>query len=229
MNTAQQVKSAFIFALVASVVLGAAAAIFEVLHGPTQLLRQVIHTCTIMVAASACGLACACLAVRGGRALPSAGIVLALAAAVLLTGSVWADRVPDEYWQAACSVSIFAIACGHLAVLSLARLASWRRWTLALAHVLVIGIACVYVLSILGCSFALWVWQLVSIMMILDVAVTILIPYYHWRSRDFVLRDRYARFERGDDEEDEATDSFVAGQTRDGKPHHRGIRAAKSR
>src|SRR5262245_36871167 len=119
MNTvrAVQAKSAFMFVLVVSVVLGALGEIVKVLEGSTELLTQFNYTCLLGAAAGACGLACASLAVRGRRALPLVGIVLVVAAAALQTFAVWTEELPDQYGQIAWCVSIFAVAFGHLAAL----------------------------------------------------------------------------------------------------------------
>jgi hypothetical protein len=195
MNTAHayHVRSAFIFAVVAAVVLGALGMIAEVLWGSEQLLSQFNWTCLIMAAAGACGLACASMAVRGSRALPVAGILLILSAAVLLTGYVWVSDVSVEYWQITCCFSIFAVASGHLAALSLARLAPRHMWSMVLAYVLVIAVACLGALRILEFPWGPGIDRPLSIMMILDVAVTILIPFFHWWSRDFAACDGFDR------------------------------------
>lgn len=188
MNTAQaqQLKSAFIFVLIVSVVLGALGAILVVLGATMELLYEAIQTCVIMAMASACGVACASLATRGGRTLPLTGIALALAAAALQTYGVWADDFWLEYGKLTYCVSIFAVACGHLAALSLARLAPRHLWSLVLAYVLILGVASLWALRMLDYPWTSWMDQLHAILMILDIAVTILIPYFHWRSRDFV-------------------------------------------
>jgi glucan phosphoethanolaminetransferase (alkaline phosphatase superfamily) len=188
MNTAQaqQVKTACIFVLIVSVVLGALGAIMVVLGATMDGLSQAIQTCLIMVVASACILACASLATRGARMLPLVGIALALAAAVLQTYGVWADDVWLEFGKLIYCVSIFAVACGHLAALSLARLAPRYVWSLVLAYAVIIGVAFLWAVRILDYPWREWMDQLHSILMILDIAVTILIPYFHWRSRDFI-------------------------------------------
>lgn len=189
MNTAQaqQVKAAFIFVLIVSVLLGALGAIAVILGATMDLLYQVIQTCLIMTMASACGIACASLAIRGGRTLPLAGIALALTAAALQTYSVWGDDVSIEFGKLIYCVSIFAVAGGHLAALSLARLAPRHLWSLVMAYVLIIGVASLWALRILDYAWTPWMDQLHSILMILDLAVTILIPIFHWRSRDLVV------------------------------------------
>lgn len=195
MNTAYAyyVRSAFIFAVVASVVLGALGMSAQILWGSEQLLSQFNWTCVIMAAAGACGLACASLAVRGGRALPVAGILLILSATALLIGYVWISDVSVEYWQITCCFSIFALASGHLAALSLARVAPRHMWSMVLAYLLVIGVACVAALRILEYPWSAGIDQPLSIMIILDVAVTILIPFFHWWSRESAACDGFDR------------------------------------
>jgi hypothetical protein len=200
---------AFGYALVASVVLGAAGAITEVLTGRLDLLDKIISTWLIPVAASGCGLACSSLAVRGRRILPSVGIALALAAAALQLGNVWLDGLSHRYHQIAWSMSFFAVACGHLAALSLARLARLHVSAMIVAHVLVVGVALLWTLRVFDFPWTPGLDQAHIIMMILDVVVTILIPFYHWRRQcpacDALMRE----LEPLVDEEEGTADHFT--------------------
>src|SRR6185295_20334762 len=90
----------------------------------------------ILAVASACGLACSTLAIRGARVLPCAGIALALGASALLIVLVWDNDFSHEFRQATWCVSIFAFACGHAAVLRLARLSPGQRWAMIVAQTL---------------------------------------------------------------------------------------------
>jgi hypothetical protein len=200
MNTAlaRDVKSAFIFLLVVSVVLGAMAAIAAVLQDDSNFVdRVVLPTCLSIAWASACGIACTNLAIRRGRTLPVAGILLALTAATLQIAGVWIGGLSVDYWNMTWSLTFFGVACAHCAALSLARLAPWHLWCLVMAYVLVFGVASLGALRLLtGYGWTPWSDQAFIVMIILDVAVTILVPCCHWLSRDYVALEAFDAFAR---------------------------------
>src|SRR5262245_11653507 len=127
MNEAQPfpVKKAFLYALIGSVVLGALLGILTILSGHFGWLEiRVLLTTVTVAGASICGLACgAYLSTKRGTILPLAGIGLTLLAAVMVIAGIWQATLSDGYWQVATSASVFAVACAHLSLLSMARLA----------------------------------------------------------------------------------------------------------
>ncbi len=185
------VKKAFLYALIGSVVIGAILGILAILSGKFGWLevRVLLTTATIAVA-SICGLACgAYLSARRGRVLPLTGIALTLLAAALLIGGIWHETFSDGYWQTTASASVFAVACAHLSLLSMARLAEWFRWSLTAAYIVILGVAGLIVLMILREQHGAGMMQLLGVAAIVDAAITIVIPILHRLSRDELSRE----------------------------------------
>ena len=84
------VKKAFLYALIASVVLGALLGILTILSGRFGWLEiRVLLTTVTIAAASICGLACgAYFSTNRGKALPLAGIGLTLLAAGMILAGI---------------------------------------------------------------------------------------------------------------------------------------------
>ena len=145
MSTSQgaAVKRAFLYALIVSVVISAGLGILAILAGNWGWLEiRVLLTTVTISAASICGLGCgAYLAVGGNRAVPLAGIGLAIGAAAQIIVGMWTEISGEAYWKVAASLSVFAVACGHLSLLSMARLAEQFRWSLIAAYVTILGVA----------------------------------------------------------------------------------------
>jgi hypothetical protein len=188
MNNVQgiDVKKAFLCSLVISVVLSALLGIFAILAGNAGWFEvRVLLTTVTISAASICGLANgAFLATKRGIALPAAGIALALIGAGLLICGIWAIPNSEFYWKLTVSVAVFAVACGHLALLSMARLAQGFRWSLRTAYVVIFGVATLIVGLIVSDVHGgnTGIFQLLAVAAITDAAITILIPIFHWLS-----------------------------------------------
>jgi hypothetical protein len=180
------VKKAFLYALIGSVVLGALLGILTILSGRFGWLEiRVLLTTVTIAGSSICGLACgAYLSTKRGRVLPLAGIGLTLLAAVMLIAGIWEPTFSDGYWQVAASASVFAVACAHLSLLSMARLADSFRWSLVAAYVVILGVASLIVALILRERYDAGMFQLLGVAAIVDAAITIVIPILHRLSRD---------------------------------------------
>ncbi len=180
------VARAFLYSLIASVGLGALGGVITILSGKFGWLEvRVLLTTATIAAASICGLACgAYLATGRGVLLPIAGIALTGAAAVLVLFGLWAPERSEFYWKTAAIVSVYAVACAHLAMLSLARLADWFRWSLVVAYVTIFGVATLIALIIAVERFDhAGIFRLLGVAAILDAAITLLIPIFHRLSR----------------------------------------------
>jgi hypothetical protein len=182
-------RSVFTAGLVACVVLGAAGVSIEILNGFDGFLNQFNQMILFVGVASACGLACSMLSLRGARILPCVGVALALVAAVLQTIDVWTEKHSHDFRQVAWSVSILAFACGHAAALRLARLAPGLRWAMFIAQTLIAAVALLAVGRMLDLAWApeldRWYWILV----IVNLAMTTLIPFFHWSSKAYFERE----------------------------------------
>jgi hypothetical protein len=125
MNTepSNLVKRLFLYALIVSVAISAGLGILAILAGNWGWFEiRVLLTTVTISAASICGLGCgAYLAAGGNRAVPLAGIGLAMAAAAQIIVGMWSEIGGEAYWKAAASLSVFAVAFAHLSLLSIAR------------------------------------------------------------------------------------------------------------
>jgi hypothetical protein len=187
MNDAQgfPLKKAFLYALIGSVGLSALLGILAILSGSYGWFEiRILLTTATIAAASICGLACgAYLATKRGQALPIAGVGLSLLAAVMIIAGMWIEMNSEVYWKVAASASVFSVAFAHLALLSMARLAEWFRWSLVAAYVAILGVASLIVLMILGQSNGSGMFQLLGVAAIIDAAITIVIPILHRLSK----------------------------------------------
>jgi hypothetical protein len=187
------VKKTFLYFLIVSVLLSAVLGILAILSGTWgEFQVRILVTSVIISGASICGLACGTyLATKRGRLLPLAGIALALVAAAMIIAGVWIHVLQtDAYLKFAVSISVFAVACGHLALLSMARLAEWFVWSIVAAHVVIFGVASLIVLLIVTDPHGTGMFQLLGVAAIIDAAITILIPVFHWLSRSELAPDK---------------------------------------
>jgi hypothetical protein len=179
------VTRAFLFTLIGSVGLGAVVGIITILAGHFGWFEgRVLLTTATIAAASMCGLACGAYWATGrGRLIPAAGIVLSFLAASLVLVGMWGEYNSEFYWKSAASCSVFAVALGHLALLSMARLAGWFRWSLVAAHAIILLVAGLIVVMILAEPRGEGIFRLLAVAAILDAAVTLLVPIFHRLSR----------------------------------------------
>jgi hypothetical protein len=187
MGSAQgfEIKKAFLYSLIVSVLLSALLGILAILSGSWGWFQiRILLTTVTISAASICGLASgAYLATNRGRVLPLAGVTLAIVSAVLLIAGMWIEMQSLGYWKLVASVSVFAVACGHLALLSMARLAEWFRWSLRAAYGVIFGVAALIVLLVVTQFEGTGMFRLLGVAAIIDAAITVLIPIFHWLSR----------------------------------------------
>jgi hypothetical protein len=179
------VTRAFLYTLIGSVGLGAVVGIVTILAGHFGWFEgRVLLTTATIAAASMCGLACGAYWATGrGRLIPAAGIVLSFLAATLVLVGMWGEINSELYWKSAASSSVFAVAFGHLALLSMARLAGWFRWSLVAAHAVILLVAGLIVAMILAEPRGEGMFRLLAVAAILDAAITLLVPIFHRLSR----------------------------------------------
>ena len=181
---AAPIKRAFLYALVGAVGVSALLAITAIVSGAFGDLefRILLSTVTI-AAASVCGLACgACLEPARNRTLPLFGIALALAAAAASLLLIWTEswREVDVALRTTASLGVFAVAVAHLCLLSMAKLAARFEWSLVVAHVVILFVAALVTVMIwFEVSDEESAFQLLAVAVILDAAITILIPIFH--------------------------------------------------
>jgi hypothetical protein len=176
----------FIGSVVAMVVLGLYA--LAIPSDNWEFEFKALLTTVIITGASICGLACGGCMRRGHRVLPTAGLILTPVAAALLLFGMWVEIDSEIYWKAAATLSFYAVACAHLSMLFMANLAGGYRWAYMVAYQLVFGLA---TLLAAGVIFELFddgdhYWRATAGVSILVAAITLLIPVFHYLSREVV-------------------------------------------
>jgi hypothetical protein len=191
----QRLTKCFLWLFIASIVATALAGIAAIagpgLNGWFEF--KILLTTAIIAAASVCGLACGGCLTRGHRVLPTAGLILAILSACLLLSGLWVEIDSEAYWKTAASLSFFAVACAHLAMLFMANLAGGYRWAYMVAHQLILGLA-----ALLTAGFVFEeqllnseaFWRFTGVLAILGAAITLLIPVFHRLSRDTIAAER---------------------------------------
>jgi hypothetical protein len=104
---------------------------------------------------------------------------------------MWVEIEYETYWKIAGSLAIFAVACAHLSMLFMANLAGSYRWAYLAAYQLVFGLAALVTVGIIFEFFEHdRFWRLTGGVSILVAAVTLLIPVFHYMSRELVAEER---------------------------------------
>jgi hypothetical protein len=188
MNSQQLTKMSlrvFIASVLAAAVMGIVAMGIPTRNWDFEL--KIFVTTAIIAGASICGLACGGCLTRGHRVLPTIGLGLTGVSAVLLLVGVWEEPNSGWYWRTTAVASFYAVACAHLSMLFMANLAGGYRWSYVIAYQLILGLA---TLLAGGIVFDLFdtggegYWRLTGVVSILVAAITLLVPVFHYMSRD---------------------------------------------
>lgn len=180
------VKRAFLYSLILSVVLSALLGIIAILSGEFGWLElRILLTAVTISLASINGLACgAYLGTGKGKLLPWVGIVLTLVSTLLIVSQIWLEFTLNEaFWKLTACCAVYAIACAHLSLLSMARLAQWFQWSLVAAYVVILGVATMIAMIILLLIDNSGMFHLLGVAAVIDAAITILIPIFHRLSK----------------------------------------------
>ena len=182
-------KRTFLYSLIGSVTLSALIGIGVILFGDFGNFEvRVLMTTLTITAASILGLACGAYLETGrGKALPVIGIVMAVAAAIMTFLIIWnvADK-SETFIKAAGTVTLLALSCSHLSLLSLARLDKRFYWSRIVAFV------CVWTLSAILIYIMWWepesssdlVARVIGVLSILIASATVITPVFHKLSAD---------------------------------------------
>jgi hypothetical protein len=174
----------FIASIVVTAIMGIAAISIPTRNWDFEI--KIFLTTLIVAGASICGLACGGCLSRGQRALPIVGLALTAIAAVLLMVGMWAEVNSEWYWKATIVASIYAVGCSHLSMLFLADLAPRYRWSYIVAYQLILGLAtllaAITVFELMDRYENLW--RLTGALSILVAAITLLVPVFHYMSRE---------------------------------------------
>ncbi len=177
-------KRIFLYTLIASTALSAAIGIGVLLFGDfgNFEVRVMMTTLTVTVA-SIMGLACGAYYESGkNKLLPTAGVVLAVAAALMTFLIIW--NVTDEseiFIKSTATVTLLALSIAHLSLISLARLDKRFAWSRIAAFILVATLDAILL-------WLMWfepegesdvVARTIGILSILIAAVTVITPVFH--------------------------------------------------
>ena len=168
-----------LYLLIASIGVGSVLAIGIVVAGDWSWPQvRILLTALTLAAGSVLCMACGAALARGGSPLPMVGIGVVVIAGVLLLVGMWAEIGSIEYWKATASVSFFAVASAHAALLSLARLASGHRWIQVAAYLAAFGFASGLTLLVYGSSSDALTRPL-AVIGIVDAALSLTVPIVH--------------------------------------------------
>mgnify|MGYP000105992426 CR=1 FL=1 len=181
-------KKFFLYLLIASVAVSALLGIGVILLGDFgEFETKILLTTLTVTCTSILGLACgAYLETKRGKILPLAGIVCAVFSALLWIYLVWQNIVREEYFvRTLFSVTILAVSCSLVSLLSLARLDRKFIWSRYAVHISVWSLTAV--LLYFSWSQFNVISDLISrtmgVLSIIVAALTVVTPVFHWLSR----------------------------------------------
>ena len=181
-------KKLFLYLFLASIGASALVGIAILIFGNFgELEIRVLLTALTVTVTSILGLACgAFLETRRGRAIPVAGIILALVSGVMWMFVIWLEgNRGDTFVRSLMSITVVSAACAHLSLLSLAKLERRFAWVRIAAHAAVWPLAAVLLFLIWDSE---WMGEEISgrvtgVLSILVGVVTVITPIFHWLSR----------------------------------------------
>jgi len=178
------IRRVFLYTLIASVAVSAVIGIGVLIFGNFgNFSVRILMTTLTITATSILGLACGAYLETGrGRLLPLAGILFALLAAALTLLIVW-DVYDDSevFLKATGSVTLLALSCSLLSLLSLARLDHRFAWSRIVAFVsvtLLSGIL-LYIMWFEPEGDSDLVFRVIGVLSIVVASVTIVTPIFH--------------------------------------------------
>ena len=146
MKDTANIRRVFLYTLIASVAVSALIGIGVFLFRDFGYyeVRVMMTTLTVTVT-SILGLACGAYLESGrGRVLPIAGIASSILAAIMTLLIVWnVSDHSESFMRSTATVTLLALSCSHLSLLSLAQLDSRFAWSRTFAFV------CVGLLSVI--------------------------------------------------------------------------------
>jgi MFS family permease len=114
-------------------------------------------------------------------------------AAVLLMVGMWVEVNSEWYWKATVVVSVYAVGCSHLSMLFLADLAPGYRWAYVVAYQLILGLATLLsAIAVFEQESYESGWRLTGALSILVAAITLLVPVFHYMSREAIAAAKHS-------------------------------------
>lgn len=177
-------KKFFLYLLIASVAFSAIVGIFVILFGNFgEFETKILLTTLAVTVTSILGLACgAYLETKRGRILPILGIIFSIISAILWIFLVWYGTAHNDFFaKMLLSINLFAAACSHISLLSIARLDRKFIWSHYAVHISVWSLTAILLYSI-------WInfenildfqTRIIGVLSIIIAALTIVTPIFH--------------------------------------------------
>jgi len=177
----------FLYVHVVAVACSAFVGIGQILTGSDDDFRVLLTAITVALA-SVCGLACgaALESKRRPWIIPGAGLALTLVAALLVIVLIWSQPAGggETLIRVTAITAVFAVACTHVSLLFIARLAQRFKWALILAVFSIFAVAILISWPILvDDSPSDWLIRWIAVAAIGDATMSVLVPVFHVLSR----------------------------------------------
>jgi hypothetical protein len=177
-------KKFFLYLLIASVAFSAIVGIFVILFGNFgEFETKILLTTLAVTVTSILGLANGAYLETGrGRVLPILGIFFSAISAVLWISLVWYGTAETAFFaKLLLSINLFAAACSHASLLSVARLDRRFIWARYAAHASVWSLAAILLYSIWRSFENITDFQtrIIGVLSIAVAALTIVTPIFH--------------------------------------------------
>jgi hypothetical protein len=177
-------KKFFLYLLITSVGASALIGIGVILFGNFgELEVKVLLTTLTVTVTSILGLACGAYLESGrSKPMPVTGIVCAIVSAIMWIVVVWHTGQPIEWFmKTVATVTLLAVSCSHLSLLSLARLEKKFIWSRYAVYIVVVCLTAFLL-------FLIWnerkldeelVGRVVGVLSILVASLTVITPIFH--------------------------------------------------
>jgi hypothetical protein len=183
------IRRVFLYILIASVAASALIGIGVFIFGDFGRIElRIMMTTLTVTATSILGLACGAYLESGrGRILPLVGIAFAILAAIMTFLIVW-DVYDDSevFLKTTVSVTLLALSCSLLSLLSLARLDRRFAWSRLVAFVSVslLSVILLYLMWFEPTGDSDLVFRVIGVLSIVIASITIITPIFHNLSTD---------------------------------------------
>lgn len=185
MHDHSRLKKPLLYALIASVILGALLGIVLVLRNQWGWLEvRVMLTTVIIAVASVCGLSCDLSRTpRGLNLLPKSGLALTAITSLLMLAGIWFEINSEAFWKTTAVATSLGVATVHVSLLSIAKLAGRFRWVYFVGCQVIFGLAILIASVIVFEINSEGLWRFIAAHSIVVAAISMVIPILHRISR----------------------------------------------
>lgn len=180
------IKRLALRAFIGSIVVSALLGIGALLSGEFgELALKVLFSSLCVSAASLCAMGGAALLESRGARLPSvpAMWLSAIGLGLVLVG-IWGEVDGEYFWKTSVTLVVFAVACAHVSLLLMARLAPRFAWLRPTTWGLIFALAAYGSALLWGEADGEGFFRLLGVLSILVAALTLATPVLHRMSRD---------------------------------------------